>query len=486
MKRPALAIGVISDPRAGLIREAARASWFRDPAVLTGQTWVRFVLGDVPCAKDAASDEAREFGDISFVDAQDCKKWHSAGKVHAWYKHALEKTAAPWLAKMEDDGMLRVSALLHDLGRLRHAEYYGVLRWGSSCIRRADGDECPPSCFAGDFEGRQRSACRVPRFKAARWSGCRWSAWEPRTKCCDDACAAPDRMVSAPFACGPLDVRSRVLARRLAGCAAADRLFRAAATESERGAAMCISTDGAQGAALTLCHARHELRLADATDARFEMGHCHDCGRCGRGSVLLHHPLKEPGLRRHESKAQRRERVLDSWATRWRAITRHQYTPPPLPEYSLNLTRRRETERAPQISQPVLTALHPGLTTASAAAWRNLSVERQSAATPTGRDELVAVHAPADEHPNLAEGNGFWHEYAPALGLRCAAASGARAGGGGRALAESGSGGPLQPAARWPPDEVDGPSLHGRRLLVVSPNCTDWLMHPPSSESSPR
>ena len=70
-------------------------------------------------------------------------------------------------------------------------------------------------------------------------------------------------VVIAPFAIGPIEVRSRPLARQIADCEFADRYF---ASLSRRGDALrgdCAAGDAVQAQALTMC--APSVRLADAT-----------------------------------------------------------------------------------------------------------------------------------------------------------------------------------------------------------------------------
>ena len=98
-----LAVGVMVVPSNAAYRAAARQTWLND-AVRHATT--RFVAGDVPCAHAALDREAELHGDVVFVQSDDCKKWHSPAKIHAWYTHALGAyPQALWIAKMEDDGM---------------------------------------------------------------------------------------------------------------------------------------------------------------------------------------------------------------------------------------------------------------------------------------------------------------------------------------------------------------------------------------------
>ena len=99
----AIALGIMVVPSNTVLRAAARASWLPEAQAHAA---VRWVAGDVPCARSALAEEAQLHGDVVFVASDDCKKWHSPAKIHAWYTYALGAyPKAVWIAKMEDDGM---------------------------------------------------------------------------------------------------------------------------------------------------------------------------------------------------------------------------------------------------------------------------------------------------------------------------------------------------------------------------------------------
>ena len=98
-----LALGIMVVPSNTAYRTAARATWIPDAKAHAS---VRWVAGDVPCARAALAREAEMYQDVAFVESDDCKKWHSPAKVHAWYTYALRTfPKALWIAKMEDDGL---------------------------------------------------------------------------------------------------------------------------------------------------------------------------------------------------------------------------------------------------------------------------------------------------------------------------------------------------------------------------------------------
>ena len=98
-----LALGIMVVPTNAAYRAAARQTWLNE--AIKHATSV-FVAGDVPCAHAALDREVALHDDIVFVKSNDCKKWHSPAKVHAWYTYALKAYPdAIWIAKMEDDGL---------------------------------------------------------------------------------------------------------------------------------------------------------------------------------------------------------------------------------------------------------------------------------------------------------------------------------------------------------------------------------------------
>ena len=90
-------------PSNAAYRAAARQTWLND-AIKHATT--KFVAGDVPCSHRELDREVTLHNDIVFVQSDDCKKWHSPAKIHAWYTYAIkEYPQAIWIAKMEDDGL---------------------------------------------------------------------------------------------------------------------------------------------------------------------------------------------------------------------------------------------------------------------------------------------------------------------------------------------------------------------------------------------
>jgi hypothetical protein len=293
-REPTLVIGVLAAPANVASRKGARATWLRDAVVTSGNVVVRFVLGHnvSQCVRfdrrraarrllQALRAEAARFADLARVVAPDCEHSTAAMKVHAWFQHALHTwPRTPWLAKLEDDALLWPSALVADLTSLRHATYYGVLRWVGVC-GGSDSDGCTRTCFGGTMGA--------------------WAKCDPLqrclghfdNKCCEHAC--PRRMRFAPFAAGPLDVRHRTLATHIANCAAATSFFEAASSPRCAGVG---NIDAGQGVALSRCadgnRSLGRLVLADATDARLAMGSCprdhhkHTCRALARPAPEWH------------------------------------------------------------------------------------------------------------------------------------------------------------------------------------------------------
>ena len=322
IRHAVVAVGVITVPLGRRSRDGARSSWLLDESVRDGRVAVRFVLGDIPCARSAVADESARYGDFAFVAAPDCLKGFSSEKVHAWYQYALTAfPSSPWLAKMEDDGIVRPDALLVDLSMLRQATYYGIMRWSGHCMHPVPNALCRglAGCYSGgSFASIQQGAC-VPLANC-------YGNWGD--KCCEPACPGGVRM--APFACGPLEVRRASLASKLANCEAASEHMRNLSFVSNATGVMCGSTDGSQGEAMDKC--LDEIVIADGTNARFSMtGLCTECSRCGRGVVLVNHPMKN--------------KPVAEWQRVWLAMTRTNYTPPPLYEYALRYDRGAHSRR---------------------------------------------------------------------------------------------------------------------------------------------
>ena len=220
------------------------------------------------------------------------------------------------------------------------------MRWSGSCPRNFG------QCFGGSLP--QLRPCMIKDH----------SRCNEHKRCCEDAC--PRGVRHAPFACGPLDVRHRSLARRLAACAAADELFARLTREGDLGPP-CVragggfcrptgTTDGSQSHALLAClggdgpggEPPPPLLLADATDARFAQGPCHRCSRCARGQVVVHHAPQLKGAN------------LTVWHDAWRAMSASApYAPAPLPEWRVGLP---EAPGAPaRLNQTAIAFAHPRL-----------------------------------------------------------------------------------------------------------------------------
>ena len=158
--------------------------------------------------------------------------------------------------------------------------------------------------------------------------------------------ACGGKMRYSPFASGMLDVRRRSLAQLVAGCAFAEdfivRTSRAAPGGTRH--SMCTGTDGDSIATILEHCVVHNgdgvLRLAHMTDARFVIdSHCHNCSRCGRGTVVTHHGVR--ALKLQQSDAGFKDGAA-YWHLAWAAMTSRPYVPAPLPEFEF-----RAKEKSP-------------------------------------------------------------------------------------------------------------------------------------------
>ena len=276
-----LVMGVITGP-ASKTRALLRTTWMKDSA--QAHTLVRFVLGSLNTSAcghvsvEALAAEESEHKDVVHLhDVPDCSKWHSPLKVHAWYQHALAHLPpAPWLGKMEDDGMVRLRPLAQMLGvlsaQLPTVGYVGNMQWQASCTLVSSEQSTCAGCWGGYFRA-QRFCREVDSFGTKHGAG-------------TAECPAIN---TAPFACGPLELRSRALARRLARCEYAERQFRWASAQSDRQGLMCTSTDGGQGHAIGHC-----LRSVEVLDLGTVAQSYPVAGFVNRTGTLVAHPLKHP------------------------------------------------------------------------------------------------------------------------------------------------------------------------------------------------
>ena len=262
-----LVVGVITSPQNQANRDNIRASWMSELRSDSGvsrklhgrNVQVRFVVGDVPCALEALAHENATHLDIAFVRAEDCRKGHSAAKVHAWFAHALVAwPSAKWLAKTEDDSYLWLSALTTDLRALSpNVSYVGLMGWTGGCT--TDPNFCAPACWGGAGYG-SRPACEPV---------CSDPKVIPQNSCCEMSKAERMRRTRMTiFASGMLDVRRRAFAQTVANCEYARRFFDRSAAWASRGTdegAQCQSTDGSQGFAIAEC-GHESLTVADTAN----------------------------------------------------------------------------------------------------------------------------------------------------------------------------------------------------------------------------
>ena len=340
---PYLALGVMTAPGYVRNRENVRALSHSDPT-LARVVYAVFVLGDLPCARDPTAEEARRHQDIVYVNSSDCTNWHRAPKVQAWFELAVVRwPAANWYGKSEDDGLLRIPALLLDLWSLPSNEYviYGIMAWTGACT--AFVDNCPmdgtpgsgyarstaswenctagATCFGGALQPMPHEVSRCLTRHQQRCQGaaeeCRGMPHLCHVPSCTVAgkCSRADTLM-APYALGPVDVRSPRLARAVAECDEAKRYMAAISARAARpGATM----DGGQALPVAMCVPR--VLIADATWRRMSFTASAVRNSRGRNTTVLgwSHPAK---------------RMASASARHvWDALVSPQYVPAPLPTY---------------------------------------------------------------------------------------------------------------------------------------------------------
>jgi hypothetical protein len=312
-----IVMGVMVIPSNSNNRAAIRATWLSEASA---SMLVRFVAGDVACARKHMQREADEFGDVAFVASRDCTKHVSPEKVHAWFTYAVHRWRTPWIGKMEDDGVLWPSALMTDLNSLPQAPhqrtYVGIMQWQGSCklneVTSADGNyqRCA-ACWGGWFEGgRGPSSSNCPPM--VRRGVLSFPGAEGSFDC--------PSLHFNPFACGPLEVRSRALALDVASCAYADRYFSAMSVRKGANNLMCVSADGGQGHAIG--HCIPSLEVADLGSARQRFGTIRQLN--GSNAVMIVHPIKKG--------------ILEEWERSWHFMRRAPYRPAPIGSVHLAVT----------------------------------------------------------------------------------------------------------------------------------------------------
>ena len=326
-----LVLGVMTSPSARLNRDNLRALSHAEPDIAQ-RAHLAFVLGDLHCTRNTTVGEAAKHGDIVYIAAPDCTSWYRAQKFHVWFKFAVRRWPhVPWIGKVEDDAVYRVSSVLRDLSALDHHEpwYYGILAFGGSCSFQ---EECPGGASAaGCCGGCFAKALSPYPQQAAR---CSSGATCPKPHCAVDydgsrahhGSAQCPEVVIAPFAIGPIEVRSRPLARQIADCSQSDRYFSALTQRGDALRGDCAAGDAVQAQALTMC--APSVRLADATWRRMSYtgsamskGYQDYVRRQGNTTLAWTHPAKSF----HPARA----REL------WHAFTDLPYAAQPLHTYRL-------------------------------------------------------------------------------------------------------------------------------------------------------
>ena len=351
-----------------------------------------FVLGDVACARGPIAAEARTHSDFVFVNSSDCAAWHRAAKVQAWFELAVARwPTATWYGKSEDDGLVRISALMRDLAALHPSTepwYYGIMAWTGSCTAYVNG--CPatyPSQASGTTEATSREE-RLSWDGCTAGAGCYGGSLQPHPQesspCREHQCGVPRCSIAGPctrantlmvpFAIGPLEVRSRALALAVAECHEARRYMRAisalgdARADSAGGRAdPGASMDGGQALPLAMCVRR--ALLADATWKR--MSYTASAVRNSRGkntSVLAWtHPAKQ---------------LQPAAASRvWQAYASLPYVPAQLHTYELL------TPSCDRSALPAARCAH--------GKGGRVSLNYRAALTPTPRSPRVGLHSVA-------------------------------------------------------------------------------------------
>ena len=330
-----LSLGIVAVPADTTTRDNIRRTWLRAKAFSDGRAAARFVVGSDACTRHVQR-EASQHGDIAFVNASDCSPWHAGHKIHAWYRWALRSLPARWYGKAEDDSIVSIEPLLMELSMLPNTVHlFGVnLQWIAHCRQQPTtstwskplaAQTCAQGCWLGRVASSLKRATRRPPRCEKAFDG---RPVTPGSTLCP-------MLPYAPFAPGPLEVRSSQLAQLVASCSYADAYFHSLVT---RGALIndeCASTDGSQGHAIGECAAEawghlgvadgdmwrqsyansglfaHLRRAANtsATDGRGIVHPMYGGGRRQPPIVSIVHPLKG-------------DRNPETWSTLWTLLDR--------------------------------------------------------------------------------------------------------------------------------------------------------------------
>jgi len=258
----ALAIGVMTHPANAAMRGRARHTWLADALQTDRHRSVavvaRFVVGNqfsrCKRVQEALAIEHASFHDIAYVQAPDCHKGFGGEKVHAWYAYALATwPEAKWLAKMEDDGMLRMDALTQLVFSMpRDVDYAGFMQWQATCslvltpMPGSRSEQPCAGCWAGYFTDTHARKPWIRRHRCTSVNSFGTQIWPGSAQC--------PAIYHAPFACGPFELRSVRLANTVSSCKYANDYFTAMSRRSlalpqsanPQASPICSSTDGSQ------------------------------------------------------------------------------------------------------------------------------------------------------------------------------------------------------------------------------------------------
>mmetsp|Transcript_10295 Transcript_10295/g.23532 ORF Transcript_10295/g.23532 Transcript_10295/m.23532 type:complete len:272 (-) Transcript_10295:165-980(-) len=200
-----------------------------------------------------------------------------------------------------------------------HAQYVGFMQWQATCALATDVEQDAPHAAYGHATREQPcNGCWGGYFSAPR--ACPWTiSFGARMRARTPHCPTIHR---APFACGPLEVRSLGFARQISRCTYAFRYLRAMSQRSlhfnmsafKGPPPICTSTDGGQGHVIGMCTRSVDLLDLGASAQKYAMEK--EMPPNGSVGALVVHPIKLP--------------ILKRWDTYWRRLLMLPYQPVPM------------------------------------------------------------------------------------------------------------------------------------------------------------